>query len=249
MARPDARWNALLLAIPAALVVLLFAVAGSDLPTTDPVTHQSVYLPSNPWLALAVLAEYTIVGWAGLTLVATAVRRGRALGALSHEAFDIDVFDTAPLLPFGNMALAVALAPAGLIFILLLGFGLPNSWLGWTIVMLAAVASILALLLPLRGIHGQMVRAKLTAMASLSGLIGRAYQEAIGPAVGGTELGLLNERTTTAIALRKTVQEMTTWPFRDTVAFGRAILIASAPLIYAALAQLINVLYIQPLKP
>ena len=41
----------------------------------------------------------------------------------------------------------------------------------------------------------------------------------------------------------KTVQEMTTWPFRDTVAFGRAILIASAPLIYAALAQLINVLW------
>jgi hypothetical protein len=67
-------------------------------------------------------------------------------------------------------------------------------------------------------------------------------------ALGPAQLGPLNERTSILIPLRKTVQEMTTWPFRDTVAFGRAVLIAAAPLIYAVLSQLINVFWITPLR-
>ena len=41
---------------------------------------------------------------------------------------------------------------------------------------------------------------------------------------------------------------MTTWPFADTVAFGRAVLIASAPLIYTVLNELIKVFWIAPLS-
>ena len=48
--------------------------------------------------------------------------------------------------------------------------------------------------------------------------------------------------------MRKAVQEMTTWPFRDTVAFGRAVLIAAAPLIYTTLSELIRVFWIRPLS-
>jgi hypothetical protein len=40
--------------------------------------------------------------------------------------------------------------------------------------------------------------------------------------------------------MRKTVQEMTTWPFRSAVTFGRAVIIALAPLIYAFLSELIR---------
>ena len=40
---------------------------------------------------------------------------------------------------------------------------------------------------------------------------------------------------------------MTTWPFRGTLAFGRALLIASAPLIYAALSEIIRVWWLAPL--
>jgi hypothetical protein len=50
------------------------------------------------------------------------------------------------------------------------------------------------------------------------------------------------------IALRKVVGDMTTWPYQDTVAFGRAVLVASAPLIYTALNSLINIFLISPLK-
>ena len=42
---------------------------------------------------------------------------------------------------------------------------------------------------------------------------------------------------------------MTTWPFRDTVAFARAVLIALAPLIYTTLAELIRFFVIGPLSP
>ncbi|MEJ7749350.1 MAG: hypothetical protein WKF56_08595 [Candidatus Limnocylindrales bacterium] len=41
---------------------------------------------------------------------------------------------------------------------------------------------------------------------------------------------------------------MTTWPFADTVAFGRAVLIASAPLIYTVLSELIKAFWIEPLS-
>lgn len=58
----------------------------------------------------------------------------------------------------------------------------------------------------------------------------------------------LNARTNTLVPLRKTVHEMTTWPCADTVAFGRAVLIASAPLIYTVLSELIKVFWINPLR-
>ena len=86
-------------------------------------------------------------------------------------------------------------------------------------------------------------------MATLNGRISQAYDEATGPAIGAAELVELNQRTNTLIPLRKTLQEMTTWPFRDTVAFGRAVLIASAPLIYTALEEIIRIVWIAPLRP
>jgi hypothetical protein len=248
MAPASARIHLAILGISAAYTAFLFVLLGWDLPTGDPVTKAKLYLPPGALDSLVILAAYTLVGWAILTLIFTTVRLARALGALSREPFDVDVFDTSNLVPFGNIALAVALAPAGVILITLLGLGLPSGFLGWSLVIEAALASILALLLPLRGIHGQMTRAKLGALATLNTQIGVAFNEATAPSIAPAQLGPLNERTSILIPLRKTVQEMTTWPFRDTVAFGRAVLIASAPLIYAALTQLIDVFWITPLR-
>ena len=50
----------------------------------------------------------------------------------------------------------------------------------------------------------------------------------------------LNDRTNLLVSLRRVVSEMPTWPFRDTVAFGRALLLASAPVIYAALNGIVD---------
>lgn len=240
MQPPSARVHLAILGLAAILNVLIYPIAGNDLLTRDPVTKAPRFLPPGALDSLVILAAYTLVGWAILTLVFVTVRLGRALGALSRERFDVDVFDTSNLVPFGNMALANALAPTGVMLILLLGLGFPSGLQGYSLVTLAALASILALLLPLRGIHGQMTRAKEAALATLNGRIGEAFNEATAP-VGPTQLGPLNERTSILTILRKTVQEMTTWPFRNTVAFGRAVLIASAPLIYAALTRLMDI--------
>ena len=237
----SARVHLAILGIAAILNVLIYPILGNDLLTRDPVTKAQRFLPPDALDSSVILAAYTLVGWAVLTLVFVTIRLGRALGALSRERFDVDVFDTSTLVPFGNMALANALAPTGVILILLLGLGFPSGLQGYSLVTIAASASILALLLPLRGIHGQMTRAKHAALGSLNGRIGEAFNEATAPSIGAAALGPLNERTSVLTTLRKTVQEMTTWPFRNTVAFGRAVLIASAPLIYAALTRLMDI--------
>jgi hypothetical protein len=132
---------------------------------------------------------------------------------------------------------------------LLVGLGQPTNWLSWTIILLAAVAGLLALLLPLRGIHAQMSDAKEAVLADLNARIRQVYDDVSrSSSAGGSQAPGLNERTNTLIPLRKTVGETTTWPFADTVAFGRAILIASAPLIYTVLSELIKVFWINPLS-
>jgi hypothetical protein len=242
--------DALLLATAAALVVVIFIGLGTSLPIDDPGTQEPVYLPSNGLASLLVLVEYSIVGWAMGSLVWATIRRTRALGELSREPLQVDVFDTDNVLPFGNIALATALAPAGVVVILLFGFGRPSSPLSWTLLILVTLASLFALLLPLRGIHGQMERAKEKALADINKRLRTSYDELkTQPPPAGATLTDLNSRVGTLIALRKTVGEMTTWPFRDTLAFGRAVLIALAPLIYTVVNELIKIFFINPLNP
>ena len=234
----DVRTNLVLLAASGLIVTTLFAGLGVDLPVPSATGDQ--FLPPGAAAAFAVLAGYTILGWAGLSLIFLTVRHGRALGALCREPLDVDVFDTTNLLPLGNIALAGALAPAGIIVIFLFGLGEPSHWISWSVLMLAAVASLLALLLPLRGVHRQMSEAKDAVLADINARISEVYEEVTRSPLAAPEIPGLNARTNTLIPLRKTVHEMTTWPFADTVAFGRAVLIASAPLIYTALNELIK---------
>jgi hypothetical protein len=248
--RLDARIDTALLVASGVIVTLLFPVLGVELPlSNDLQSSEPVYLPAAPLSALVVLAGYTVVGWAGLRLVLGAMRLGRVLGRLSREPFDINVFDTTPLVPFGNIALAISLAPAGIIIILLIGIGPPGGFLGWTVLLLATLASLLALLLPLRGIHRQMYEAKDVALATLNARISGLYDEiSSAPYIPAAEVARYRDTAGALIPLRKTAEEMTTWPFRDTVAFGRAVLIASAPLIYTTLSELIRVFVIGPLS-
>ena len=74
------------------------------------------------------------------------------------------------------------------------------------------------------------------------------YTEVTDTTLGTARMAKLNEAVNTLVPLRKAVAELTTWPFRDTVAFGRAVLIASAPLVYAVLNELIRVFWIAPLS-
>jgi hypothetical protein len=251
MKPPGARSGLVLLAISGAIVALLILVLGSDLPTVrDPVTHLPLRLSGDPALALVELAGYLIVGWAGLRLVYATIHLGRALGELADEPLDVNVFDTTSLLPFGRIALAVSLVPAGLIAIFLIGLGQPSGPVSWGVLTADTLACVLALVLPLRGVHRQMWKAKRTVLANVNRDITQVYGEINIPSASEPlETARLTNRTSTLIALRKVVTDMTTWPFQDTVAFGRAVLVASSPLIYTALNGLVTLFFIKPLQP
>jgi hypothetical protein len=246
--RPDVLVDAMLLAISGVLVVLLFGTMQTSLPIDDPVTGQPVHLPTGVIGLFLIFAQYTVVGWAVLSLVYCTISRARALGQLSRVPLEIDVFDTTNLLPLGNIALATALAPAGIIVILLIGFGRPSSPISWSLLVLVTLASLVALILPLRGIHRQMDAAKGHVLTFLNGELRKVYEQVNLPgATDITETTRLNHRASTLVNLRKTVDEMTTWPFRDTLALTRAVLIAMAPLIYTVINELIKLFWIAPL--
>jgi hypothetical protein len=239
-----------LLAVSAVVSVLLFAVLRADLLVDDPVTHASTSLPLAPVGAL-VLAGYTVFGWAFLRLLYGTARLATALAGLTREPLDVDVFDTSPLVPFGNIALALSLAPAGAIIILIITLGRPTQPIGWSVVVEATGATLLALILPLWGVHRQMAVAKHRAFSALSATVSDVYTTATSPRRPNDEQWThLGNIAGTTLQLRKTVQDMTTWPFRGTLAFGRALLVAAAPLIYATLSELIRLTLIAPLtKP
>ncbi len=248
MGRLPARLDTILLISSALIVVILFGVVGSDLLLDDPVTGQSQHLPADPFAAGLILSAYTVIGWTVLRLVFGTARLAWLLFNLAREPLEITVFDTSRLIPFGNIALALAIVPAGVIVILIIGLGSPTTLLAWSVLVEATLASLLALLLPLLGIHRQMSRAKYAAMGELSVRLTELYHDVSHALpVEGSESTRLSNSANTLIQMRKAVQEMTTWPFRDTVAFGRAVLIALAPLIYTTLSELIRVFWIGPL--
>jgi hypothetical protein len=234
--------------VSALVATIMFVVLRSDLLLDDPVTGAAVKLPADPLAALLIVASYTIVGWTFLRLLYVTGRSARILGQLSRERLRINVFDTTDLIPFGNIALVIALAPAAAIIILVAGLGAPEGLVGWSILIMATIASLFALLLPLRGIHRQMAEAKESALMKMNRRIAELYQTLSGPLPSDAdEASRIGSTTGALIPLRKTIQEMTTWPFRNTVAFGRALLIASAPLIYTTLSELIRIFIIEPL--
>ena len=230
--------------------VALFVGLNSDLLLDDPVTDRATKLPTDPLAAAIVIGGYVVIGWAFLRLLYFVGRLAWQLGRLSREPLAINVFDTTDLVPFGNIALAVALAPAGVLVILLVGLGTPTTPVGWSVVAEATLVILLVLLLPLRGIHRQMSTAKDAALAALNVRVTELYEKVSASLPADpTEAGRLGAAANALIPLRKTVQEMTTWPFRNTVALGRAVLIASAPLIYTTLSELIRVFIIGPNAP
>lgn len=244
------RSDAAILFVSGLIVATLFGILRLELLSDDPVTRVGTHIPTDPVQGAIVLAGYAVLGWAGLRLLIITVRQGRLLGRLSHEPLEVNPFDTTPLLPLGNIALAVALAPAGIIAILLIGFGGPTSWGSWTTLFFATIASLLALLLPLRATHRQMAHAKYSTLTMLGTRLRTIYDEvSISPNSETADTARILNITNTLIGLRNTALQMTTWPFRDTVALGRAIVIASAPLIYTTLSELIKKFWIGPLGP
>lgn len=232
-----------------AIVVILFPIFQSPLPVVrNPQTNALTYLPQDALNAAVVMGAYFLVGWCALRLFVHTVRLGKALGELTQKPLNLNVFDPSNVLPLGRLALALSLAPAGIILILLIGLGSPTGLISWSLFVLASLTSVLALILPLRGVHRQMSHEKQAALSRLNHDLSVIHAELVGAASpDAARDGVLLNRTNLLMNLRKIVQEGPTWPFQNTVAVLRAVLVAGAPLVYTVLNELIRFFVIAPI--
>jgi hypothetical protein len=217
----------------AILVVVLWAVLRLPLPVGS-----DIYLPSQPLAALVVLACYVLFCWAGLILISATVQFGVGLGALASCRLSVNIFDPENLLPFGRLSLLHSMTAAGVIIILLVSLGPPVSALAWSVVGLASLASLSALVLPLRGVHRQMLLAKHGALAQIHGQFLECQTRLLRSAdADDAQLNVIVERVETLSRLRKVVLAAASWPFRDLGSAVRALLAALSPLLYVILTE------------
>lgn len=199
---------------------------------------------------ILVLAPYVIFGWAFLAFVVSALQLGRALGKLAYRPLMVNIYDVGNLLPFGHIALIYSLAVAGGILILLFGLGQPTQPSSWAVIIMLSVASLVALVIPLRGVNQQMREARHIELerihAQLRSIHNTILQRMdLEPEV----LARISSRTSTLVDLRKVVLETPTWPYRDTLMIVRAVAVGIAPLLYFVLTQIIASLLFSKLTP
>ena len=219
-----------------AIVVVLWVILGLPLPV-----GADTYLPHQPLAALVVLASYVLFCWGGLSLIYATLRFGASLGALARCPLTINIFDPENLLPFGRLSLLHSLSAAGVILILLISLGPPVSFLAWSVVLLATLASLSALIWPLRGVNRQMSLAKRKALAQIHGEF-LECQNRLLQSVGADDVQLkaIADRVETLGRLRKTVAGAAAWPFRDLGAALRALIAALSPLVYVVVSEAIR---------
>ena len=219
-----------------AIVILLWGIVGLPLPV-----NANTYLPQNTVVAVFILACYVLFAWGALTLVFVTFQFGVSLGALARCPLAINIFDSENLLPFGRLSVVNSLSTAGVIVILLIFLGPPVTSLAWSVVILASVASLMALLLPLWGVHQQMSHAKTQALVQLhqqfkecQSLLLHSSDAAIG------QLGAISDQIETLTRLRKMVMGAPSWPFRDFGAIVKALVAAMSPLVYVVITEAIR---------
>lgn len=240
MIRPSRRVEALTLIISILIVVGLFMLLGMPVPTLGP-------LPSSPPVAVFILVAYVLFGWLGLLFVYTGIKHGLGLGELARQPLTVNIFDPDNLLPFGNLSFIHSLSLVGLVLILIILMGRPTTLTSLVPLGLATTASVLALIVPIWGVHRQIDYARERAHVCICDELNEIHTTLY--AVKGTtqeDIGVLSDRTSTLVNLRKMIQEAPNWPFRDTTAIARAITAAMSPLIYFILIETLRI-YIIPM--
>ncbi len=229
-------------AITLIVVVLLFAGLHRSMPAYD-----DVYMPKeNVFIAAAIIVSYTLFGWIGLSLSYDALMHAAGLSQLARRPLALNALDPSNILDFGRLSLWHSTALAGIILILVLALGPPQT-VGIFVLIITLGGSLLTLILPLWGVHRQIVEAKENALQKINGQLGEV-QTAIMEAskLSGDTLDDLANRVDKLVQLRSHILKAPNWPFRDTAAIARALTATSSPLIYLVLAALIE-RYIIPL--
>ncbi len=206
-----------------------------------------VHLPANLAQALLTLAAYTIFSWAGLALVWSTWQFGRGLGQLARQPLAINALDPDNVLPFGRLSLRHSLTVAVTVLLFIIPLGAPGDLLEYSVLALATLASLSALIFPLLGVHGQMQRARDRITARISQELAGCQSRLInGAEVSNELLGELSERTEKLIGLRSTVYRSPTWPFRNASSVVRVLLAALSPLLYFVLNEILRT-YVLPM--
>lgn len=191
--------------------------------------------------SVVVAVFYTVLFWLLLSLVYFGIRSSRALSLLAQQPLTVNVFDPEPLLPFGRLSLALSLTFVGMFLIPLIIMGPPTRQGGGWFVIGLSVLTLLALFVPLWGVHRQIVDAREDVLSRVCGDLMGVQQSLLGAAGQDTEqLQALSKRTEVLLGLRKHILSAPTWPFRDIGSIFRAVLVAVSPLIYFLLNQLMQ---------
>lgn len=229
----DGRVEVLLL-IAAVLLVVLFLI----LPP-DQLPELASYSPAGIAGSIVIALFYTILFWLLLSLVYVGIRSSRALSQLARQPLTVNVFDPEPLLPFGRLSLTQSLTFVGMFLIPLIIMGPPTRG-GWLVIGLS-VLCLLALFVPLWGVHRQIVAAREEVLGRVCGDLMEIQRSLLSAGAQGTEqLHALSQRTEILFSFRKQVLGAPSWPFRDTGSIFRATIAALSPLIYFILNQLVQ---------
>lgn len=238
--RADGRTELALLLLAALLAVVLLVLPDNQLRGLPHGRAIDV-------LALVLIALfYLLAFWLMLTLVYGAIRNARALAQLAKNPLQINVFDPAALLPFGRLSLVQSLAFVGVFLIPLMLLGSPRAAGGWLVIALSLL-SLMALFVPLWGVHQQIVAARERVLAEISEELLAVQRSLVAGAAGNAEkLTALAQHTATLIEFRRHVLSNPSWPFRDIGAVLRASAAALSPLVYFILNYLVQT-YLFPL--
>jgi hypothetical protein len=229
--KPRTEW--ILLACAVSLVVVLFVFLKADLLRSD------WGLPSNIPAAMFILGMYSLLGWLLLMLVHTSIRHGLDLYRLARRPLKVNVFDPTNLLPLGRLSMIQSLPIVGVLLIPMVLLGMPTSG-GFLVVAVSAV-SLLALFIPLWGVHEQIDQAKEEALDIIYRQLDRVQEQVLVDLDAEIpNFETLSDRTGLMLKLRETIQESSNWPFKDTAAVARAVVAVTSPLVYFVLNELIR---------
>jgi len=229
----------LLLAVSVVFVVGLFLLPPSEL-------LAKAAGQRSPALFVTVISlNYVLLGWLLLSLVYAAIRFARGLHCLAGKPLAVNAFDPTNLLPAGRLSLLYSVAAAGLVLIPLVLLGPPTR--GGYVVIPLSMVTLLALFVPLWGVHLQINATKHRVLRNIHDQLMQVQVRLLDvSAPEAQELVALSQRTTTLVSLRALIVQAPSWPFRNEAAIFRASVAALSPLVYVVLTQLV-MRYVVPL--
>lgn len=151
------------------------------------------------------------------------------LARLASQKLDINLFDPRAVYPFGELSFAYAsvISVRMLLQILLLGSAIGGVMAA--IFSLAAVASLLALILPIWPVHLQMVRAQIGVLLKLDGELNALTRHLFLDAHDTEDVSYSAAQVMAIGAMRDRIYARWTWPVPDSVTAVQAVALSASP--------------------